>query len=121
MIDFITTTLSRQSRLRSKRVLFLARNGPPKWKVYAVYMFCVSFPLVIFLLMEEILCQKKSSEEMLDEMDANGFEHGFAINDDYKTICKTYVEFIKSISEQNDDFSMFPNGRNFDAEDEDGV
>ena len=54
-------------------------------------------------------------------MDANGFEHGFAINDDYKTICKTYVEFIKSISEQNDDFSMFPNGRNFDAEDEDGV
>ncbi len=71
--------------------------------------------------MEEILCQKKSSEEMLDEMDANGFEHEFAINDDYKTICKTYVEFIKSISEQNDDFSMFPNGRNFDAEDEDGV
>lgn len=58
-----------------------------------------------------------TKHEMLEQMEANGWSHELKEKDSYKDIKEEYELMIDEFS---DDSYMFPNGRDYDAEDEDG-
>lgn len=57
-------------------------------------------------------------QKMLAEMDKNGWEHDLDKNSSYEDVKEEYEEMMGEIS---DDSDMFPNGRDYDSEDEDGI
>lgn len=63
--------------------------------------------------------------DMLEEMDRNDYFHDLNQNSKYKEIKEVYDEFLEFIKEDaidiSDESDMFPNGRDYDAEDEDFV
>ena len=63
----------------------------------------------------EIYMTKK---EMLDEMEEAGWSYDTDLDSPYKAVKEDYDEMKKELS---DDSLLFPNGRDYDAEDEDGI
>lgn len=59
-----------------------------------------------------------TKKEMLDEMEEAGWSYDTDIDSPYKAVKEDYDEMKKELS---DDFLLFPNGRDYDAEDEDGI
>ena len=59
-----------------------------------------------------------TKKEMLAEMDGTIYGTDLDDNSLYEDIKEEYEEMLK---EHPDNSDMFPNGRDFDAEDEDGV
>lgn len=59
-----------------------------------------------------------TKKEMLEEMDESCWEHETDENSSYEEVKEEYDEMIEEFS---DDSYMFPNGRDYDAEDEDGI
>lgn len=57
-------------------------------------------------------------EEMLEEMDQRCWEHKL---DEDSTDKEVEAEYEAMLDEYSDDSDMFPNGRDHDAEDEDGI
>ena len=55
---------------------------------------------------------------MLKEMDEKHWGHDLDENSSYEDVKEEYEEMIEEIS---DDSEMFPNVRDYDAEDEDGI
>ena len=63
-----------------------------------------------------------TKEEMLDEMDENCYLHMTDEDSDYEEVKEEYDKMIRENEEEySDDSDMFPNGRDYDAEDEDGI
>lgn len=56
-------------------------------------------------------------KEMLDAMDKAGWGHDVDENSSYEEVKEEYDEMREEFS---DDSDMYPNGRDYDAEDEDG-
>lgn len=64
---------------------------------------------------------RKSKKEMIQEMKDNCWNPTVDETDDYETVKEEYQEFLDEEKEaEDDDTAMFPNGRDYDAEDEDG-
>ncbi len=61
---------------------------------------------------------KKSKKDMLEEMIECGWNPSFDENDSWEDVKSEYEVFL---DETSGDSSMFPNGRDYDAEDEDGI
>lgn len=59
-----------------------------------------------------------TKKEMLEEMDKHLWLHYSDESSRYEEVEEEYQEMVK---ERSDDSDMFPNGRDYDAEDEDGV
>lgn len=59
-----------------------------------------------------------TKQEMLAEMDENHCGHESDENSSYEEVKEEYDEMVDEFS---DDSVMFPNGRDYDAEDEDGI
>ena len=59
-----------------------------------------------------------TKKEMLKEMDEKHWGHDLDENSSYEDVKEEYEEMIEEIS---DDSDMFPNVRDYDAEDEDGI
>ena len=59
-----------------------------------------------------------TKSEMLKEMDERNWSHGLTMEDSYKDIKDEFNEMQDELSCESD---MFPNGRDYDAEDEDGI
>ena len=59
-----------------------------------------------------------TKQEMLEEMDENHWGHESDENSSYEEIKEEYDEMVDEFS---DDSVMFPNGRDYDSEDEDGI
>lgn len=59
-----------------------------------------------------------TKQEMLKEMDENQWGHDLDENSSYEDVKEEYEEMKEEIS---DDSDMFPNERDYDAEDEDGI
>ena len=57
-------------------------------------------------------------KEMLEEMDESCWGHEIDENSSYEEVKEEYNEMIEEFS---DDSDMFPNGRDYDVEDEDGI
>ena len=55
---------------------------------------------------------------MLDEMEEAGWSYDTDLDSTYKAVKEDYDEMKKELS---DDSLLFPNGRDYDAEDEDGI
>ena len=55
---------------------------------------------------------------MLDEMEEAGWSYATDLDSTYKAVKEDYDEMKKELS---DDSLLFPNGRDYDAEDEDGI
>ena len=60
---------------------------------------------------------KKSKKEMIDEMKECGWYPSVDKTDSYEDVKAEYEAFL---DETSDDSTLFPNGRDYDAEDEDG-
>ena len=60
---------------------------------------------------------RKSKLVMLSEMKDYEWPVSCTIDDDYDTVKEEYEIFLDEISSDSD---LFPNGRDYDAEDEDG-
>lgn len=60
---------------------------------------------------------KRSKKDMINEMQEFGWSASVTEKDSYEDV-KSEYEIFKE--EYNDDSILFPNGRDFDAEDEDG-
>ena len=58
-----------------------------------------------------------SKEEMLDEMKERDWEHDLTEESSWEEIKEQYDNMV---DEYDNDSDLFPNGRDFDAEDEDG-
>jgi len=58
-----------------------------------------------------------TKKQMLKIMDERGWIHDLTMDDTYESIKE---EFEEMKSELDDDSDMFPNGRDYEAEDEDG-
>lgn len=58
-----------------------------------------------------------TKKEMIEKMNQRGWTHELTEENSREEIDNEYEEMMDEIS---DDSSMFPNGRDFDAEDEDG-
>lgn len=59
-----------------------------------------------------------TKQKMLAEMDKHGWGHDLDKNSSYEDVKEEYEEMMGEIS---DDSDMFPNGRDYDSEDEDGI
>ncbi|SCY46442.1 hypothetical protein SAMN02910370_02685 [Lachnospiraceae bacterium XPB1003] len=59
---------------------------------------------------------KKSKNEMINDMKIHGWDPGVNEKDSYEDVKDEYDAFI---DETSDDSDLFPNGRDYDAEDED--
>lgn len=59
-----------------------------------------------------------TKQEMLEKMDENHWGHESDENSSYEEVKEEYDEMVDEFS---DDSVMFPNGRDCDAEDEDGI
>lgn len=59
-----------------------------------------------------------TKKEMIEEMEKNMWENDLTENSSYDEVKEEYKEMR---SELDDDSNMFPNGRDYDAEDEDGI
>lgn len=60
---------------------------------------------------------KKSKKQMLEEMKEGGWMLGCSEKDSYEDVKEEYDIFL---DETGSDIDMFPNGRDYEAEDEDG-
>lgn len=60
---------------------------------------------------------KKTREEMIEEMDEYGWAHGLDKDSTDEEVEETYQYFKDEVCDTSD---LFPNGRDYDAEDEDG-
>lgn len=58
-----------------------------------------------------------SKEDMLEAMNENKWEHELTKDSSWKEVKKEYDNMI---DEYGDDSSLFPDGRDYEAEDEDG-
>lgn len=67
--------------------------------------------------MEEDEEDKMSKEEMLREMDKGNWSHDLSEENSWDEIKEEYDNMIDEYSDNSD---LFPNGRDYDAEDEDG-
>lgn len=65
-----------------------------------------------------IVEKKEKFDEMLDEMEGKSFGYLKDEKPSYKEVEEDYEEMEDELS---DDSDMFPNGRDYEAEDEDGV
>ena len=59
-----------------------------------------------------------TKQEMLEKMDENHWGHESDENSSYEEVKEEYDEMVDEFS---DDSVMFPNRRDYDAEDEDGI
>lgn len=59
-----------------------------------------------------------TKQEMLQEMDERAWRHEADKDSSYEDAKEEYDEMIEELS---DDFTMFPNGRDYDSEDEEGI
>lgn len=59
-----------------------------------------------------------TKQEMLQEMDERAWGHETDKDSSYEDVKEEYDEMIEEFS---DDFTMFPNGRDYDSEDEEGI
>lgn len=59
-----------------------------------------------------------TAEEMIKEMEKHGWGYDPEEVDSYEAIKEEYDRMVDELS---DDYLMFPNGRDYDAEDEDGI
>ena len=57
--------------------------------------------------------------DMLNEMDNHNWDHNFTASSSYSKIKEEYTEMVNEYDSSED--LLFPNGRDYDAEDEDGI
>lgn len=60
---------------------------------------------------------KKTKEQMIAEMDAHNYNYDLDEDASYEEVEEVYQYFKDEICDTSD---LFPNGRDYDAEDEDG-
>lgn len=64
--------------------------------------------------------QIKSKRELIDEMNENGYDTDLDYSSPKEDVIDAYLEYYDEFID-DPDYLLFPNGRDIDAEDEDGI